>query len=146
MGCSMGPQIYITTVTSNLDVRTDHEAPFSGGLFNPVTPLLPLSQFDRIRVIAEVLSGTPHVQMCAAFQMCRDGVDLLEIGSTLEENPSADVAGATEWIRTPWIPATSGGGNCDYLRVGVKVFTSATSPTVREMGVVRMRVEFKMGT
>ncbi len=144
MGCSMGAQEYVSTVMSNLETWAggDPDPVAPDGEFNPLTSLLPVSQFDRIRMTVEVLSGTADVQLYWAAQMSRDGVEFQDIFSP----PSPDVVGVGEWLRTAWLDVTAGGGNSDFVRLGLRAFTLETSSPTRQLAVVRMRVEFKMGT
>lgn len=138
MGCSMGPQEYVFTVVANDNTGTGTPP---NGLFNPITALLPLTQFDRIRLTVEVLSYTPQIVFQLAGRVSADGVAFNGEFLTFAD---AVAPGVDTWMRTGWIDVTTGGNPADFVQMGV-IAWRATSVS-REMAVVRVRVEFKMGT
>lgn len=139
MGCSMVPQEYVFTVTAN----TDDGDP-GPGLFNPISPLLDLSKFDRARMTVEVLSYTPNIVLTIGGRASADGVTFTGAASppsTPHIDPSDD-----PWFRSKWIGFTEGSDpSPDFVQLGLFAFLSGESAS-RAMAVVRLRLEFKMGT
>ena len=139
MGCSMGAQEYVFTVTANDNTGTGTPP---NGLFNPITPLLPLTQFDRVRLTVEVLSYTPQIVFKLAGRVSVDGVAFNGEYMTFADDIAPGVDNM--WARTAWIDVAGGGNPADFVQMGVIAWR--TSSVSREMAVVRVRVEFKMGT
>lgn len=139
MGCSMVPQEYVFTVTAN----TDDGDP-GAGLFNPISTLLDLSKFDRARATVEVLSYTPNIVLTVGGRASTDGVTFtsaMSPPSMPNIDPSED-----PWFRSSWIAFTEGSDpSPDFIQFGLFALLNGVS-TSRAMAVVRLRLEFKMGT
>lgn len=143
MGCSVGPQEFVLTITAsdgNGAVTEVDGRPVCDGFFNPVTGLLDTTRFDRVRMTIEILSATPNMGLMCGGRSSPDGITIEASAS-----PFGDViVPADEWFRTGWFPA--GVDSPDFIQAGVFGFRTGGSSALREMAVIRFRIEFKMGT